>query len=136
MHEGILCNIAGGRGSSFRELTQCIHESYVLIDLGSRSWCQGQGGVWLTCLPPIACSACFLVELRATRPVMTPPTMDWALLHQSPLKKEPYICILVLWKHYLNWGFLPSNDFNLHQVYMKLPSTDSMHCRQQPGLII
>jgi hypothetical protein len=32
---------------------------------------------------PLACSACFLIELRTTSPGMAPPTLGWALPHQS-----------------------------------------------------
>lgn len=96
-----------------------------------RSWKQelvqrsGRSVAYMFAPPSIAYSASFLIELSTTRLVMTSPTMDWALPHQSQLKKVPYIlvCTLVLWKHFLNWGFLLSNNFNLHQVYMKQPSS-------------
>jgi hypothetical protein len=42
---------------------------------GSRSWCRGHGGMLLTGLLPLACSACFLIELKTTSPGMAPPTM-------------------------------------------------------------
>ena len=42
---------------------------------GSRSWCRGHGGMFLTGLLPLACSACFLIEPKTTRPRMAPPTM-------------------------------------------------------------
>jgi hypothetical protein len=41
---------------------------------GSRSWCRGHGGMLLTGLLPLACSACFLIEPRTTSPGMAPPT--------------------------------------------------------------
>jgi hypothetical protein len=42
---------------------------------GSRSCCRGHGGVLLTGLLPLACSACFLIEPKITSPDMAPPTM-------------------------------------------------------------
>jgi hypothetical protein len=41
---------------------------------GSRSWCRGHGGVLLTALLPLACSACSLIEPKTTSPEMVPPT--------------------------------------------------------------
>ena len=38
----------------------------------------------------MACSTCFLTEPRTTSPGMAPPTMGWALLYQSLIKKMPY----------------------------------------------
>ena len=35
----------------------------------------------------LACSACFLIEPRTTRPGMAPPTMGRALPHQSLIKE-------------------------------------------------
>jgi hypothetical protein len=40
-----------------------------------RSWCRGHGGMLLTGLLPLACSACFLIEPRTTSPGMAPPTV-------------------------------------------------------------
>jgi hypothetical protein len=45
-------------------------------EAGGRSWCRCLGGVWLTSLLPMACSACFLVEPRAIG--VTQLTMSWA----------------------------------------------------------
>jgi hypothetical protein len=42
---------------------------------------RGHGGMLLTGLLPLACSPCFLIELRTTSPGMAPPTRD-----HSPLK--------------------------------------------------
>jgi hypothetical protein len=41
---------------------------------GSRSWCRGHGGMFFTGLPPLACSACSLIEPKTTSPEMAPPT--------------------------------------------------------------
>ena len=38
----------------------------------------------------MACSACCLTEPGATRSGLGPPTMSWALPHQSLIKKMPY----------------------------------------------
>jgi hypothetical protein len=55
-------------------------------ELGGRS----HGGVLLTALLPMACSACFLIELRTISSGMAPPTMGWVLTHQSLIKKMSY----------------------------------------------
>jgi hypothetical protein len=47
------------------------------------------GGVLLTGLLFMACSACFLQELRTTHLVVAPPTVGWALPHLSFIKKMP-----------------------------------------------
>ena len=39
---------------------------------GGRSWCRGHGGVLLTGLFIMACSACFFIEPRTTSPGMAP----------------------------------------------------------------
>ena len=41
---------------------------------GSSSWCRGHGGMFLTGLLALACSACFLIEPKTTSPEMVPPT--------------------------------------------------------------
>jgi len=47
---------------------------------GSKSWWKGRGGMLLTGLLLLACSACFLMEPKITSPGMAPPTMGWTLL--------------------------------------------------------
>jgi hypothetical protein len=42
-----------------------------------RSWCRGYGEVLLNGLFPMAWSACFLIEPRATSPGMASPTVGW-----------------------------------------------------------
>jgi hypothetical protein len=42
---------------------------------GSRSWCRGHGGMFLTGLLPLARSACSSIEPRTTSPGMAPLTM-------------------------------------------------------------
>jgi hypothetical protein len=41
---------------------------------GSRNWYRGHGGMLLTGLPPVACSACSFIEPKTTSPEMAPPT--------------------------------------------------------------
>jgi hypothetical protein len=55
------------------------------------------------CLLPMACSTCFLIEPRTTCPGMSPPTMGWALLHQSLIKKMFYkLAYSPILRHFLN----------------------------------
>jgi hypothetical protein len=54
----------------------------------------------LTGLLLVACSACFLIEPRTTSPGMAPPTMGWALPHQTLIMKMPTSWILR--RHFLN----------------------------------
>jgi hypothetical protein len=61
---------------------------------GSRAWYKGHGSVLFTLLIMIACSACFLIVPRTISLGMAPPIMNLALLHQSLIKKMPYIWIL------------------------------------------
>ena len=62
----------------------------------------------------LACSICFLIELRITNPGITSATMDWALTHQSLIKKRPYSQIL--WRHFLNCGILLWDNSSLCQA--------------------
>jgi len=57
---------------------------------GSRSCCRGHGGMLLTGLLPLACSACSLIELKTTRPGTAAPTIGWTLPYQSLIEKMPY----------------------------------------------
>ena len=41
---------------------------------GNRNGCRGHGGMLLTGLLPLACSACSLIEPKTTSPGMVPPT--------------------------------------------------------------
>ena len=71
---------------------------------GGRVWSRGHGGVLLT----------DLLSLLSYR------TQAWAFSYQLLVKKMPYS--EVLWRLYLNWGFLVSNKSNLCQVDVKLHS--------------
>jgi hypothetical protein len=46
-----------------------------------------EGCCLLACLLLIACSLCFLIELRTTNPGVTLPPMGWALLPHQLLRK-------------------------------------------------
>jgi hypothetical protein len=74
---------------------------------GSRSWCRSHGGMFLTGLLPLACSACSLIEPRL-------PAQRWshpqgAFPPWSLIEKMPYSWIS--WRHFLNWSsFLCDNS--------------------------
>jgi hypothetical protein len=56
----------------------------------------GHGGMFFTGLLPLACSACFLIDPKSTRPGMPPPTMGL-----SPLI-EKMLYSWISWRHFLN----------------------------------
>lgn len=95
---------------------------------GGRSRCRGCGG---EARSPQACLACFLIQSRTSRPGTAPPTMGWALPHQSIIKKRPYrlACSPILWKCFLDQGSFLPDDFRLCQVdkttQHKTPEQDS-----------
>ena len=67
---------------------------------GSRSCCRGHGGMLLTGLLPLACSACSCIEPKL-------PAQRWhhpqgAFPPWSLIEKMPYSCIS--WRHFLNWS--------------------------------
>ena len=73
----------------------------------SRSWCRGHGGMHLTGLLPLACSAYFLIEPRL--PVQRWSHPQGAFPPWSLIEKMPYSCIS--WSHFLNWSsFLCDNS--------------------------
>jgi hypothetical protein len=53
---------------------------------------------------PMASLTCYLTEAKTTSPGMAPPTMNWALSHQSLIKKMLYrlACSLILRMHFLS----------------------------------
>jgi hypothetical protein len=75
---------------------------------GGRSCCRGRGGVLLTGLLPMACSACFLIEPRATSSGMAPPTMSWTFPCPSLIKNLPnrLASRQIWWWQLLKRGFL------------------------------
>ena len=72
---------------------------------GSRSWCRGHGGMFLTGLLPLACSACCLIEPKSTSPKVVPPTRgppllitNWENVPQLDLMEAlPQLKLLSLW---------------------------------------
>ena len=54
----------------------------------SRILCRDHGRVLLTALFPMTCSAHLYIAPRITLPVMKVPTMTWALIHRSSMKKK------------------------------------------------
>ena len=71
----------------------------------SRSWCRGHGGMFLTGLLPLACSASSFIEPKTTSPEMVPPTRglsplitNWENALQLDLMKAfPQLKLLSLW---------------------------------------
>jgi hypothetical protein len=91
---------------------------------GGKSWCRGQRGMLLTELLLMALSACFLIEPRITSPGIVPPTMGWALPHQSLIKKMPYSLVYnpILRRHFLNWRSLLSHEFTSVKLIYNYPA--------------
>jgi len=69
---------------------------------GSRSWCRDHGGILLTGLLPLACSACCLIEPKTTSPGTVPPKIGRVLPPWPLLEKMPYSW--VSWRHFYDWG--------------------------------
>jgi hypothetical protein len=117
------------RSSCRRCLWVCLAPSvYIEVTTAvlptGRNW-QCHGGMLLTGFLITACSGCFLIQSWTASPGMAPPTMHWALPHQSLIKKMPYrfAFSLILQGHCLGWIFLLSDDFSLCQVDIKIVST-------------
>jgi hypothetical protein len=86
---------------------------------GSRSWCRGHGGMFLTGLLPQACSACSLIEPRLQAQRWYHPQGDlppWLLI-----EKMPYSWIS--WRYFPNWSSFLCDNSSLCQVDTKLAST-------------
>jgi hypothetical protein len=81
---------------------------------GSRNWCRGHGGMLLTGLLPLACSICFLIELKTTSPRMAPPTIGWVLSPWTLIEKMSYSWIS--WRHFLTWSSFLCDNSSLCQV--------------------
>jgi hypothetical protein len=93
---------------------------------GGRSWCRGHGGMLLTGLLFLACSACFHTVPRITSSGMAPSTMGCPPPPQpcqQPLIKT-MLCSWVLWRHFSQLRFSSFlNDSSLCQVDVKLART-------------
>jgi hypothetical protein len=74
---------------------------------GSRSWCRDHGGMFLTGLLPLACSACSLIELRLPAQRWSHPQgafPPWSLIEEMPYS-------WISWRHFPNWSsFLCDNS--------------------------
>ena len=79
---------------------------------GSRSWCRDHGGMLLTGLLPLACSACSLIEPKTISPEMAPPTRGPP--HWSLIGKIPHSWIS--WRHFPNWSSFLCDNPSLCQV--------------------
>jgi hypothetical protein len=75
-------------------------------------------------------SACFLIEPRTTNLRVALSSMDWALWHQSLIRKLSYrlACSLVLWSCFLNWDSHLSNDLSQLNVKLTRRATYSPVC--------
>ena len=81
----------------------------------------------VSCLLPIACSACFLLAPRTTCPGVATPTVGWALPDPPLIKKMHHrLAQKPIWcRHFVNGDSLFSEDCTLSQVDIKLESTKS-----------
>jgi hypothetical protein len=86
---------------------------------GSRSWCRGHGGVFLTGLLPLACLGCSLIEPRPPAQRWHHP--QWNLPPWSLIEKMP--CSWILWRHFPNCSSFLCDNSSLCQVDTKLAST-------------
>jgi hypothetical protein len=89
---------------------------------GSRSQCRGHGGMFLTGLLPLACSACSLIEPRLPAQGWLHP--QWALPSWSLIEKMPYSWIS--WRHFPNWSSFLCDNSSPCQV-------DTQNQRVQPS---
>ena len=87
---------------------------------GGRSGCRGHGGVLLTDLLTMPSSTSFLVVPGTTSSGRAPPTMNWALPHQSLMKKK-YPTGLPAAQSYGDRFFTPSfgSCVKLYQIDIK-----------------
>jgi hypothetical protein len=68
--------------------------------------------------------ALVLIVPRTTSPGAAAPIIDGLVLPTSIInKKTKAVYSLILWKHFINGGFLLSDDSNICQVDIKLAST-------------
>lgn len=64
------------------------------------SWHRSHGGLLLNVLLALACSDCFLIKPRTTRPGMSPPIMGCALPCQSLIKKMLEVCVQLILRRF------------------------------------
>ena len=113
----------GGKGLFSLHLHTAVHHQGSLewnsSRSGSRNWCRGHGGMFITSLLPLACSACSLIEPRLPAQRWHYPQGDlppWSLI-----EKMPYSWIS--WRHFPNWSSFLCDNSSLCQVDTKLAST-------------
>jgi hypothetical protein len=78
---------------------------------GSRSWCRGHGGMLLTGLLSLACSACFLIKRV---PAQRWPHLQGALPPWSLIEKMPHSWIS--WRYFPSWSSFLGDNSSLCQV--------------------
>ena len=90
----------------------------------NRAGTQGRNGyrshvLLLSDLLLMVCWTCFFIKLKTNSPGMVMHTMVCTLPDQSLIKKIPYrlACSLILWRHFLNWGSLHTDNSNLSSWY-------------------
>jgi hypothetical protein len=93
---------------------------------GSRSWCRDHGGMFLTGLLPLACSASSLIEPRLPAHRWSHPQGAWN--PWSLIDKMPYSCIS--WRHFPNWHSFLCDNSSLCQVDTKAASHHSNNKQQ------
>jgi hypothetical protein len=94
----------------------------------SRSWCRGHGGMFLTGLLPLACSACFLIEPKTTRPEMVPPIRG-----PSPLITEKIPHSWISWRNFPNWSSFLGDNSSLCQVAIQNQPVKRLRITLLPG---
>ena len=89
----------------------------IRVRLCSRIWLRGPGELLFTGFL-FACSTGIFREYRTTSPEVPPPTIDCVLLHQSLIEKmtNRLSYSQILWKNFLNWGSLLSDDSSCVKV--------------------
>ena len=104
---------------------------------GGSNWCRGREERLPTGLFLTACSSCFFFLFRTQD---HQPRGGTSHIGQGPHtsitdKKMPYNTIL--WKYFLKWGFLLSDDASLCQVNRKLSNTTTVlyfTCKEKESL--
>lgn len=99
-----------------------------------RSKLIGPRGVLFTGLLPIACLSCLLPFIHRTTILRrAPPTMDWDCQHQSLTKKmlPQTVCRPIFWNHFLNCGYLFSDNSNFYNVVKTITTRNSKHANNK-----
>lgn len=80
---------------------------------GSKNWSKSHGGMLLTSLLLMTCSACFILASRTASPVVASPTASWAFDNNHQSRKYPIGLPYrsIWWQHFISWGCLFPNDY-------------------------